>query len=309
MCTLCTSTRHLVHACFIVSGVPKDMKMPAAHVEELQKLHRLYQRGEFDIDTVQTKHQLIVEYQRKRAVGGNLGTVYQSGALTYDEMEPSVAELDYPDENPLLTPLVAGRQGDTSGCSSVYHDINADGAAAAGSFGAFVRGGCLPRWYAVGHAIPGVHRGRSRLCYGQRQRLTCTPLLGMALLLTSRVSPPRILLPAVRPTRTLDLYVLRRKSTLLWTCDVVQDQGGGSVKSAAPVRVERRRPQRTRYVKIPTMSGASSMPVEGLGPRTRGSVQVTAQPWRVATLVRLEFHTLSTMELVLTHCRQAIVTL
>ena len=115
--------------------------MPAAHVEELQKLHRLYQRGEFDIDTVQTKHRLIVEYQRKRAVGGNLGTVYQNGALTYDEMEPSVAELDEPDENPVLAPLVAGRQGDTSGCSSVYHDINADGAAAAGSFGAFVRGG------------------------------------------------------------------------------------------------------------------------------------------------------------------------
>ena len=116
--------------------------MPAAHVEELQKLHRLYQRGEFDIDTVQTKHRLIVEYQRKRAVGGNLGTVYQdNGGPTYDEMEPSVAELDEPDEAPVLAPLVAGRQGDTSGCSSVYHDINADGAAAAGSLSTFVRGG------------------------------------------------------------------------------------------------------------------------------------------------------------------------
>ena len=115
--------------------------MPAAHIEELQKLHRLYQRGEFDINTVQTKHRLIVEYQRKRAVGGNLGAVYQSGTPTYDEMEPSVAELDDPDEIPLLTPRVAEQHGDTSGCSSVYHNINANGAAAAGRFGAFVRGG------------------------------------------------------------------------------------------------------------------------------------------------------------------------
>ena len=67
--------------------------MPAAHVEELQKLHRLYQRGEFDIDTVQTKHRLIVEYQRKRAVGGNLGTVYQNGGLIWRRMTEEEEDL------------------------------------------------------------------------------------------------------------------------------------------------------------------------------------------------------------------------
>ena len=115
--------------------------MPAEHVEELQRLHRMYQRGEFDIDTVKTNHRLIVGYQRRRTVGGYLGATYQSEAPTYDEMEPSVAELDEPVGTLPPAPREADQHGDTSGCSSVYHEINANGAATAGRFGALVRGG------------------------------------------------------------------------------------------------------------------------------------------------------------------------
>ena len=66
-CAVCKSSKHLDHACFIKHGVPRNVKMSAEVVAEIQRLHQLYLANQFDAITTPTTLNWLLAYRRRQS--------------------------------------------------------------------------------------------------------------------------------------------------------------------------------------------------------------------------------------------------